>query len=40
MGMNFKLEFFEDPSRFWIVVAAMLGLAVLVLGIARFRKWI
>jgi len=40
MGMNFKLAFFEDPSRFWIVVAAMLGLAALVLGVARFRKWI
>jgi Mg2+ and Co2+ transporter CorA len=40
MGMNFKLEFFDDPSRFWIVVGAMFGLAALVLGVARFRKWI
>lgn len=40
MGMNFKLEFFDEPSRFWIVVAAMFGLAALVLGVARFRKWI
>jgi len=40
MGMNFKLPFFDDPSRFWIVVAAMLGLAALILGVARFRKWI
>ena len=40
MGMNFKLSFFDDPSRFWIVVAAMFGLAALILGVARFRKWI
>jgi Mg2+ and Co2+ transporter CorA len=40
MGMNFKLEFFEDPSRFWIVVGAMLGLAALILGFARLRRWI
>jgi Mg2+ and Co2+ transporter CorA len=40
MGMNFKLEFFEEPGRFWLVVAAMLGLAALILGVARLRKWI
>ena len=40
MGMNFKLGFFDDPNHFWLVVAAMLGLAVLILGIARFRHWI
>jgi Mg2+ and Co2+ transporter CorA len=38
--MNFKLGFFEDPSHFWVVVAGMLGLAVLILGLARFRHWI
>lgn len=40
MGMNFKLEFFDDPSRFWLVVGAMLALAALILGVARLRKWI
>jgi magnesium transporter len=40
MGMNFKLEFFDDPSRFWLVVGAMLGLAALIVGVARLRKWI
>ncbi|MEP7040741.1 MAG: CorA family divalent cation transporter [Chloroflexota bacterium] len=40
MGMNFKLEFFDDPSRFWIVVGAMLGLAALILGFARLKRWI
>ena len=40
MGMNFKLGFFDDPSHFWLVVLAMLGLASLVLGVARLRRWI
>lgn len=40
MGMNFELEFFDDPSRFWLVVGAMLGLAALILGAARLRNWI
>ncbi|MEX0625237.1 MAG: CorA family divalent cation transporter [Chloroflexota bacterium] len=40
MGMNFKLAFFDDPDHFWLVAATMLGLAVLVLGVARFRRWI
>ncbi len=40
MGMNFKLGFFDDPNHFWLVVAAMLGLAVLILCVARLRHWI
>jgi Mg2+ and Co2+ transporter CorA len=40
MGMNFKLGFFDEPGNFWFVVLAMLGLAALVLGVARIRKWI
>ena len=40
MGMNFKLGFFDDPSHFWIVVAGMLGLAGLILGVARVWRWI
>ncbi len=40
MGMNFQLGFFEDSSHFWFVVAAMFGLAALVLGVARLRRWI
>jgi magnesium transporter len=40
MGMNFKLGFFDDPGHFWLVVAGMLGLAVLILGFARVRRWI
>jgi len=40
MGMNFKLGFFDNPENFWLVAAAMLGLAVLILGVARIRHWI
>jgi len=40
MGMNFRLGFFDDPSHFWLVVAGMLGLAGLILGVARVWRWI
>jgi len=40
MGMNFKLGFFDQPGNFWYVVLAMLGLAALILGFARIRRWI
>jgi Mg2+ and Co2+ transporter CorA len=40
MGMNFKLGFFDLQWMFWTVIAAMLGIAVLVLSVARSRRWI
>jgi magnesium transporter len=40
MGMNFKVAFFENPDNFWLAVAAMVTLAVSVLGISRWRGWI
>ena len=40
MGMNFKLGFFDLAWMFWAVIAAMLGIAVLVLSVARSRRWI
>jgi Mg2+ and Co2+ transporter CorA len=40
MGMNFDLPFFDDSSNFWLVIAAMPVLAVLILAVARFRHWI
>jgi magnesium transporter len=40
MGMNFKVWFFDDPSSFFIVVAAMGLMAVVILGVARWRGWI
>ena len=40
MGMNFKLGFFDLTWMFWAVIAAMLGIAVLVLSTARKQSWI
>jgi magnesium transporter len=40
MGMNFAMPFFEDTTNFYIVVAAMVGFAVLLLGFARWRDWL
>lgn len=40
MGMNFKLAFFDQAENFFVVVAAMVGFAVLLLGIARWRGWL
>jgi magnesium transporter len=40
MGMNFKVGFFDDPSFFFVVIAAMAAMAVAILGIARWRGWL
>lgn len=40
MGMNFKLGVFETAAYFWVVLAAMLVVALVTLAIARMRDWI
>jgi magnesium transporter len=40
MGMNFEVPFFDEPDNFWLTLIVMLGLAVLVLGVGRFRGWV
>jgi magnesium transporter len=40
MGMNFQLALFDVVWVFWIVIAMMLGIAVLVLSVARRQRWI
>ena len=40
MGMNFQLPFFGDPGNFWIVIGAMVVLAVGILLAARRRGWL
>lgn len=40
MGMNFKLEFFDTPGNFFVVLGGMVALAGLILGIARWRRWL
>jgi magnesium transporter len=39
MGMNFKLDFFETTTNFWVVIAGMAGLALAILAFARWRGW-
>ena len=40
MGMNFKVGLFDLVWMFWAVIATMLGIAVLVLSVARSQRWI
>ena len=40
MGMNFKMPFFDDAGNFWVILAGMGGLAVLILSLARWRGWL
>jgi magnesium transporter len=40
MGMNFQVGLFEDANNFFIVIGAMLVLALTTLGIARWRRWL
>jgi magnesium transporter len=40
MGMNFQLGLFNLVWMFWVVIVAMLGIAVLVLSVARTQRWI
>jgi Mg2+ and Co2+ transporter CorA len=40
MGMNFRLGFFDAATNFWWVIVAMLGLALSILGVSRWRGWI
>ncbi|HEX5012789.1 MAG TPA: CorA family divalent cation transporter [Candidatus Limnocylindrales bacterium] len=40
MGMNFQLAFFDNSANFLLVLAAMVVLAVAILVIARWRRWI
>jgi Mg2+ and Co2+ transporter CorA len=40
MGMNFQPPFFSDPNNFWVVVGAMVALAVGILLVVRRRGWL
>lgn len=40
MGMNFRLPFFDDAGNFFIVLAAMVAFAGLLLGFGRWRHWL
>jgi Mg2+ and Co2+ transporter CorA len=40
MGMNFRIAFFNDPSNFWLVIAAIVLFATVILAVARLKRWI
>jgi magnesium transporter len=40
MGMNFQVGLFDRAWIFWVVIGMMLGIAVVVLSVARARDWI
>jgi magnesium transporter len=40
MGMNFKLDFFDQTSNFWVVIGAMAVFAAVILVVARWRDWL
>jgi magnesium transporter len=40
MGMNFKVGFFDQASLFFVVVAAMVLLALGTVIVARWRRWL
>jgi len=40
MGMNFKLGFFDEPTNFFVVIAAMVLFSAAILVVARRRSWI
>jgi magnesium transporter len=40
MGMNFKLGLFANALYYWIVLAAILLIALATLAVARMRDWI
>ncbi|MDQ6794104.1 MAG: hypothetical protein M3067_04670 [Chloroflexota bacterium] len=40
MGMNFQPDFFNQPANFWLVVGAMVVMAIAILALARARRWV
>ena len=40
MGMNFEIPFFDEPGNFALVIVAMVVFGVLLLGVARWRRWL
>ena len=40
MRMHFRVGLFDLVWMFWAMIAAMLGMAVFVLSVARTQRWI
>ncbi len=40
MGMNFDVPIFDEPANFFVVIGAMAGFVLILLGVARWRDWL
>jgi magnesium transporter len=40
MGMNFKVDLFERPELFWLVIGFMVAMGATTLVVARWRGWL
>lgn len=40
MGMNFKAGFFDEPANFFVVIGVMVAMSGVILGLARWRRWL
>jgi hypothetical protein len=40
MGMNFQVGLFDHAWVFWLVLAGIVGIALLSVALARMRAWI
>jgi len=40
MGMNFKVELFQHPMLFWVVIGVIVAVAAVTVAVARVRRWI
>jgi magnesium transporter len=40
MGMNFKVGIFEHDWVFWVIVGAIVAVAPVTVGVAKWRRWI
>ena len=40
MGMNFQMPWFDEANNFWLVLAAMVIFAIVIVIAARWRRWI
>ena len=40
MGMNFQVSIFDESGNFYLVVGAMAGFVLILLGVAKWRDWL
>lgn len=40
MGMNFQIPFFDEPGNFYLVLAGMIVFSGVLIGVARWRRWL